>query len=78
MRNTVCEIQTFMNTFITPQPMTYGEAHSYCKSMGSKIITIKSLKLHWDRITKDLTEDILYRNPKSEFQLDFWTSAQAC
>ena len=78
LRNTVCEKETNMNTSFAPQPMTYAEAYSYCKSMGSNIITMNSLIIHWDRITKDLIEDIHYRNPKAEFQLDFWTSAQAC
>ena len=67
---------------LTPQLMSYGEADFYCKSIGSKIITIKSLQKLWDVITQDLiaakVTDTVYRNPDSEFELDFWTSAQDC
>ena len=82
LRNTICEIESSATSITTPQLLSYGQADSYCKSIGSKIITIESLKKHWDLITRDLItttlEDIKDWNPENEFQLDFWTSNQAC
>ena len=62
---------------LTPQLLSYGEADSFCRSVGSKIISLESLKKYWDLITHDLIEDIKNRNPDTEFQLDFWTSSKA-
>ena len=45
--------------------------------MGSKIITIKSLKKHWDQITRDIIAEKRVTSPDTEFQLDFWTSSKA-
>ena len=80
LRNAICEIEngeSGIPQIQPPQLLSYGEADTYCKSIGSKIITIESLKKHWDQITRDLIAETKVRSPDTEFQLDFWTSSKA-